>query len=83
MAAVGIGIAFPRLRMSDTDQDQKTEQATDKRLSEAHERGQFAKSPELQVLILIAAPVSRSQVTRTFRMKATLPIPGTFPSASQ
>jgi flagellar biosynthetic protein FlhB len=41
--------------MSDVDQDQKTEQATEKRLSEAHERGQFAKSPELQVLILIAA----------------------------
>ncbi len=41
--------------MSDVDQEQKTEQATEKRLSEAHERGQFAKSPELQVLILIAA----------------------------
>ena len=41
--------------MSDVDQDQKSEQATEKRLSEAHERGQFAKSPELQVFILIAA----------------------------
>lgn len=41
--------------MSDVDQDQKTEQATEKKLSEGHERGQFAKSPELQVFILIAA----------------------------
>ena len=41
--------------MSDVDQDQKTEQATEKHLAEAFERGQFAKSPELQVLILLAA----------------------------
>lgn len=41
--------------MSDNDQDSKTEQATGKKLSEAAERGQFAKSPELQVLILLAA----------------------------
>jgi flagellar biosynthetic protein FlhB len=41
--------------MSDTDQDQKTEQASEKKLSEASERGQFAKAPELQVLILLAA----------------------------
>jgi flagellar biosynthetic protein FlhB len=41
--------------MSDTDQDQKTEQATDKKLSEAADRGQFAKSPELQVLLLLGA----------------------------
>ena len=41
--------------MSEVDQEQKTEQPTEKRLSEAFERGQFAKSPELQVLILLAA----------------------------
>lgn len=41
--------------MSDVDQDQKTEQATGKKLSEAADRGQFARSPELQVLILLAA----------------------------
>lgn len=41
--------------MAETDQDQKTEQATEKRLSEAHERGQFAKSHELTVLFAIAA----------------------------
>src|SRR5512144_69743 len=41
--------------MAETDQDQKTEQATEKRLSEAHERGQFARSHELTVLLAIAA----------------------------
>ncbi|MEO6993051.1 MAG: EscU/YscU/HrcU family type III secretion system export apparatus switch protein, partial [Lacunisphaera sp.] len=41
--------------MSDVDQDQKTEQASEKKLSEAAERGQFAKSPELQVLLLLGA----------------------------
>jgi flagellar biosynthesis protein FlhB len=37
------------------DQDQKTEQASDKHLSEAFERGQFAKSAELTLLFPIAA----------------------------
>jgi flagellar biosynthetic protein FlhB len=41
--------------MADTDQDQKTEQASEKKLSEAHDRGQFAKSHELTVLFPIAA----------------------------
>ncbi|MGH7943409.1 MAG: EscU/YscU/HrcU family type III secretion system export apparatus switch protein [Opitutaceae bacterium] len=41
--------------MAETDQDQKTEQATEKRLSGAHERGQFARSHELTVLFAIAA----------------------------
>jgi flagellar biosynthesis protein FlhB len=41
--------------MSEVDQEQKTENASEKRLSEAADRGQFAKSPELQVLILLAA----------------------------
>lgn len=41
--------------MSDVDQDQKTENASEKKLSEAAERGQFAKSPELQVLLLLGA----------------------------
>jgi flagellar biosynthesis protein FlhB len=44
--------------MSDEhDQDQKTEQPTEKRLSEAHERGQFAKSNELTVLFIIVATI--------------------------
>jgi flagellar biosynthesis protein FlhB len=41
--------------MADNEQDQKTEQATEKKLSEAMERGQFAKSQELTVLFPIAA----------------------------
>lgn len=41
--------------MADIDQDQKTEQATDKKRSEAMERGQFAKSHEITVLFPIAA----------------------------
>lgn len=39
------------------DQDQKTEQPTEKRLSEAHDRGQFAKVPELTLLFTLAALV--------------------------
>lgn len=41
--------------MAETDQDQKTEQPTEKKLSEAMERGQFARSPELSVLFILAA----------------------------
>jgi flagellar biosynthetic protein FlhB len=41
--------------MADTDQDQKTEKASDKKLMEALERGQFAKSPELALLFLLVA----------------------------
>jgi flagellar biosynthetic protein FlhB len=41
--------------MADHDQEQKTEQPTDKRLNEAHERGQFAKSHEMTVLFVFAA----------------------------
>lgn len=41
--------------MADTDHDQKTEKPTEKRLNEAHDRGQFAKSHELTVLFSIAA----------------------------
>ncbi|HVU33733.1 MAG TPA: EscU/YscU/HrcU family type III secretion system export apparatus switch protein [Opitutaceae bacterium] len=37
------------------DQDQKTEQPTDKHLSEAHDRGQFARSAELSLLFPVAA----------------------------
>lgn len=41
--------------MSDNDNEQKTEQPTEKRLQEAAERGQFARSPELTVVITLAA----------------------------
>lgn len=41
--------------MADHDQDQKTEQPSEKRLSEAMDRGQFAKSHELTLLFPLAA----------------------------
>lgn len=41
--------------MADVDQDQKTEQPSEKRLTDAFERGQFAKSHELTVLFPLAA----------------------------
>ena len=41
--------------MADQDNDQKTEQPTERRLNEATERGQFARSPELSVLLMLAA----------------------------
>lgn len=41
--------------MADQDNDQKTEQPTAKHLAEAMERGQFAKSPELTVVFILAA----------------------------
>jgi flagellar biosynthetic protein FlhB len=37
------------------DQDQKTEKPTDKRLHEAHDRGQFARSADFNVLFILAA----------------------------
>lgn len=41
--------------MAEHDQDQKTEQPSEKKLSEAMDRGQFARSPELAVLFLLVA----------------------------
>jgi flagellar biosynthetic protein FlhB len=41
--------------MGDTDQDQKTEQPTEKKLADAMDRGQFAKSHEFSVLFPVAA----------------------------
>jgi flagellar biosynthetic protein FlhB len=41
--------------MADQDNDQKTELPTERRLSEAVERGQIAKSPELNVVLSLAA----------------------------
>ena len=41
--------------MADHDDDQKTEQPTEKRLADAMERGQFAKSHEITVLFTFAA----------------------------
>ncbi len=39
--------------MSDVDQDQKTEQATDKHKTDAHARGQFAKAPEVGIVLML------------------------------
>ena len=41
--------------MADTDQDQKTEQPTEKRLATAMDNGEFAKPAEVTVLFMIAA----------------------------
>lgn len=49
--------------MADNDQDQKTEQPTEKRRSEATERGEFAKSQELSVLFPLAAVLGALAMT--------------------
>ena len=49
--------------MADNDQEQKTEQASEKRLNEALERGQFAKSPELSLLFLLIGAVGVLSLT--------------------
>ena len=41
--------------MADQDNDNKTEQPTGRKLSEAADHGQFAKSPELSVVFILAA----------------------------
>ncbi|MFA6286560.1 MAG: EscU/YscU/HrcU family type III secretion system export apparatus switch protein [Opitutaceae bacterium] len=41
--------------MSDQDKDQKTEEPTGKHIQEAHERGEFARTPELGVVFSLAA----------------------------
>ncbi len=51
--------------MSDNDNDQKTEKPTGKRLSEAADKGQFAKSPELSVLFSLAAALAVLGFTAT------------------
>jgi flagellar biosynthesis protein FlhB len=49
--------------MADHDQDQKTEQPTEKRLSDAMDKGQFAKSHEITVLFPLAAVVGVMTLT--------------------
>lgn len=41
--------------MADNENDQKTEKPSDKKLSEAMEQGQFAKSQEIQIVCILAA----------------------------
>lgn len=52
---VGICVAKLHSHMADTDQDQKTEQPTGKKLDEAMDNGQFAKSAELSLLFPLVA----------------------------
>ena len=49
--------------MSDVDQDSKTEQASEKHISEAHEKGQFAKAPEISVVAMLAATLGALSLT--------------------
>jgi flagellar biosynthetic protein FlhB len=49
--------------MSDVDQDSKTEQATDKHVSEARSKGQFAKSQEISVVVMLTATLGALSLT--------------------
>ena len=49
--------------MADDDKDQKTEQPTGKRVSDAHDKGQFAKSQEMQVFFTMAAALAALSFT--------------------
>lgn len=49
--------------MADEDDDSKTELPTDKKKSEAMDRGQFAKSPELQLVIMLAGALGVFSMT--------------------
>ncbi len=55
--------------MADTDQDQKTEQPTGKKLEEARDQGQFAKSAELSFLFPLAATLAVMGFTVTSASK--------------
>ena len=43
------------------DKEQNTEQPTGKRLGEAMEKGQFARSPEIQIVFTLTAVLERAQ----------------------
>jgi flagellar biosynthetic protein FlhB len=49
--------------MSDTDQDSKTEAPTDRHVTEARNKGQFAKSPEISVVAMLAATLGALSLT--------------------
>lgn len=51
------------ISMADQDNDQKTEEPTGKKLSEAVERGQFAKSTEMQTVFVVAAALGALSFT--------------------
>lgn len=49
--------------MSDADQESKTEQPTDKHVSEARSKGQFARSPEISVVAMLTATLGALSLT--------------------
>jgi len=51
--------------MADVDKDSKTEQASDKHISEARSRGQFARSPEVAVVVMLVAALGALSLTIT------------------
>lgn len=51
--------------MAENDQDQKTEQPTDKHVNEALERGKFARSPEMTLAFTLAATIGVIGLTAT------------------
>ncbi len=51
--------------MAENDQEQKTEQPTEKHITDAMERGEFAKSQELQLAFMLAAALGVFALTAT------------------
>jgi flagellar biosynthetic protein FlhB len=51
--------------MAENEQDQKTEQPTEKHVTEALERGKFARSPEMNLAFLLAAALGVIALTAT------------------
>jgi flagellar biosynthetic protein FlhB len=51
--------------MAETESDQKTEQATEKHLADAFDRGQFARSQEIQTAFVLAAVLGALGFTAT------------------
>ena len=51
--------------MAEHDQEQKTEQPTEKHITEAIERGEFAKSQEVQLAFILAAAIGAFALTAT------------------
>jgi flagellar biosynthesis protein FlhB len=49
--------------MSDTDQESKTELPTDKHVTEARQKGQFAKSAEISVVVMLTATLGAVSLT--------------------
>ncbi len=63
-AALASPLLIPwRMAEHEHDQEQKTEQPTEKHLTEAMEHGQFARSPELQLAFTLAAALAVFSLT--------------------